>query len=730
MHTAPGLSACARSLIVTAVLVVLTAIAAPVWAARHALVIGNNAYPGNELRSAVNDARDVAAALKQSGFEILLRENATRDGMFQAIQEFGGKLRDGDVALFYFAGHAIQVRDRNYLIPVDAKVKQEDDVTFYSLDVAEVLQRMDRARTRANLLILDACRDNPFSSTVRFSSVGLAQMSAPPGTLIAYATAPGQVAREGTGRNGVFTKHLLRHMTTANQPVELTLKRVREGVLADTKGQQVPWDSSSLRGDIVFAGEAAQPGVTVAAVSSPSVDTRMNVERTFWESIKDSRDPKEFDAYIQQFPDGVFAMLARGRLQQLQNAEAAAPRAAAGASTAAAAPGLAATAPPVGSSTPASAPSPSSPATASAPAIASAPAAPPAATAASASAGTSTASAAPGAAAPLPAPAAAPPAAPQPALALAAGGVRSVGGPAAAAAQATPTIPAAPAAQPVPAAASAPAPQPQQLALATPRADPSALAPKVLSDGSTFQGELLDGRLHGRGKLISKTAGEYDGDFVQGVREGQGEQRWPNGDRYVGQFKADRPDGQGVMDFANGDRYEGGWAGGVFSGAGKLVAKSGFQYEGSFVAGRRQGAGKAVFPEGNRYTGEFANDLPQGRGQMAFADGGQYEGEFSAGVPAGKGQYRFANGSRYVGAFQAGAMSGLGVFHYTNGDRLEGQFDKGAASGAGVHFFAAGGRFEGEFTDQGQNARGFMIDPAGQRKPARLENGQFKSSEG
>jgi hypothetical protein len=89
----------------------------------------------------------------------------TRDGMFQAIQEFGGKLRDGDVALFYFAGHAIQVRDRNYLIPVDAKVKQEDDVTFYSLDVAEVLQRMDRARTRANLLILDACRDNPFAST-------------------------------------------------------------------------------------------------------------------------------------------------------------------------------------------------------------------------------------------------------------------------------------------------------------------------------------------------------------------------------------------------------------------------------------------------------------------------------------------------------------------------------------------------------------------------------------
>ncbi len=722
MHTAPGFPACARSLNVSVLFLLLIALAAPTWAARHALVIGNNAYPGNELRSAVNDARDVAASLKQSGFEILLRENVTRDGLFQAIQEFGGRLRDGDVALFYFAGHAIQVRDRNYLIPIDAKVKQEDDVTFYSLDVAEVLQRMDRARTRANLLILDACRDNPFASTVRFSSVGLAQMSAPPGTLIAYATAPGQVAREGTGRNGVFTKHLLRHMNTANQPVELTLKRVREGVLADTKGQQVPWDSSSLRGDIVFAGESAQSGVTVAAVGSPSVDTRMNVERTFWESIKDSRDPKEFDAYIQQFPDGVFAMLARGRLQQLQNAEAAA-----SARPAPAPQAVAAAVPPSANGAPSAAPIASVSAAASSSPVASSPPAAsvsPIASVAAAPAGNPVAAAPAPARAPLappPAPAVAPPAAAQPALALSTGAARSVAVPAASATPGGAQAAAAPAATPAPA--------PQQLALAT-RADPSAQPPKVLADGSTFQGELSEGRLHGRGRLVSTTAGEYHGDFIKGVREGQGEQRWPNGDRFVGQFKADRPDGQGVMHFANGDRYEGGWAGGVFSGTGKLLAKSGFQYEGSFIAGRRHGAGKAVFPDGNRYTGEFANDLPQGQGQMAFADGGQYEGEFRAGVPAGKGQYRFANGSRYVGAFLAGAMSGLGVFHYPNGDRLEGQFDKGVASGAGVHFFASGGRFEGEFTDQGQNARGFMIDPAGQRKPARLENGQFKANEG
>ena len=236
----------------------------PVWAARHALVIGNNAYPSSELLSAVNDARDVAATLRSSGYDVLLRENVTREALFQAIREFGGKLRDGDVAVFYYAGHAIQVRDRNFLIPVDARVKQEDDISFYSLDLAEVLQRMDRIRTRANILILDACRDNPFASTVRFSSVGLAQMSAPSGTLIAYATAPGQVAREGSGRNGVYTKHLLRHMSNPGQPVELTLRRVREGVMAETRGAQVPWDSS------VCGAKSSWPGKCWSARRAPA----------------------------------------------------------------------------------------------------------------------------------------------------------------------------------------------------------------------------------------------------------------------------------------------------------------------------------------------------------------------------------------------------------------------------------------------------------------------------
>lgn len=625
------------------------------WAARHALVIGNNAYPSSELLSAVNDARDVAATLRSSGYDVLLRENVTRDALFQAIREFGGKLRDGDIAVFYYAGHAIQVRDRNFLIPVDARVKQEDDISFYSLDLSEVLQRMDRIRTRANILILDACRDNPFASTVRFSSVGLAQMSAPSGTLIAYATAPGQVAREGSGRNGVYTKHLLRHMSNPGQPVELTLKRVREGVMAETRGAQVPWDSSSLRGEIVLAGEVlvGAPGTGLGAGSAQNAaDVRSGLERTFWESVKDSKDPKEFEAYLDQFPDGVFASLARNRLNLARILDDSTRRAQAAAAA------------------------PTSPLLTAAPAAASAPVAQAAA--------------------------------------------------------------AAPSALPVQPGVQGAKPQADQIALASPAATPRTITPpsasgpqtRVLADGSQYQGDLLNGKLHGKGRLVSPTLGTYEGDFVGGSRQGRGDLRWPNGDHYVGEFKQDKPSGQGTMRFANGDVYEGALEDGIFSGIGRLNMPSGFSYEGAFVNGVRHGQGRVKFPNGNRYEGEFSKGIVSGRGRMEFADGSSYDGEFMDGSPHGSGNYLFADGSRYQGAFRDGLMSGQGMHAYRNGDRHEGQFEAGVPSGRGIRYFAAGGRFEGVFTARGARAEGFMIDPDGTRKATTLQEGVFRVAAG
>ncbi len=659
----------------------------PVWAARHALVIGNNDYPGAPLRSAVNDARDLAAALRQRGFEVLLSENVSREAMFQAIRDFGARLREGDIALFFYAGHAIQLRDRNYLIPVDAKVQQEEDVTYYSLDVVEVLQRMDRARTRANLLILDACRDNPFASSVRLSSVGLAQMSAPPGTLIAYATAPGQVAREGSGRNGVYTKHLLRHVGTPDLPVELVLKRVRDGVIGETRGQQVPWDASSLRNDFVFAGQASvaaaqgAPGLP-GAPASGTVDMRLSMEKTFWESIKDSRDAKEFEAYLAQFPDGVFAALARSRLQSLKPATSQADSS-----------GVPATAAPA-----------SVPATA---APASAPSTPVQLQSAARPGDDARTSAA-----------------------------EAPGRPSTTAASVSPRTDAPPAVPAVAAVARSTAPSGGNgvSPVATPAGKAPVDAPAspsiTFSDGGVYQGPTLDGSPHGKGRLASPTLGTYVGEFVRGVRQGHGDQLWPNGDRYVGEFRSDRPHGLGEMTFANGDRLSGTFTAGVISGKGKASSTSGFRYEGDFVDGKRQGKGSAVFPTGGRYTGDFRADKATGNGVIEFADSGRFEGSVVDGEPDGKGRYRFPDGAVYEGEFRAGKMAGMGTHVFPNGDRHEGMYEAGWAAGPGVYFFAAGGRFEGVFSEQGRSARGTLLAPGGTRRPGRLENGEFKAEDG
>ena len=179
---------------------------------RLALVIGNGAYKKAPLRNPVNDAYDMAEALRKIGFEVIHKENASQWSMENAIRDFGKRLRKGGVGLFYFAGHGIQVKGINYLIPVDARIESESDVKYECVDAGRVLGKMEDAGNDLNIVVLDACRDNPFARGFRSSSSGLARMDAPKGSLIAYATAPGSIAADGIGRNGVYTKHLLDKM--------------------------------------------------------------------------------------------------------------------------------------------------------------------------------------------------------------------------------------------------------------------------------------------------------------------------------------------------------------------------------------------------------------------------------------------------------------------------------------------------------------------------------------
>jgi uncharacterized caspase-like protein len=199
-------------------LLAVPALAAPAPSAqaerRVALVIGNAAYPTAPLRNPLNDARDMAAALKSLGFDVILRENANLAQMEGAVSEFWGKLKKGGAGLFYFAGHGLQVQGRNYLVPVDARLSAEQDVKYRCMDAGLVLGRMENAGNPLNIVILDACRNNPYSRSFRSAQEGLAKMDAPKGSLVAYATAPDSVAADGSGKNGIYTGQLLKHLRT------------------------------------------------------------------------------------------------------------------------------------------------------------------------------------------------------------------------------------------------------------------------------------------------------------------------------------------------------------------------------------------------------------------------------------------------------------------------------------------------------------------------------------
>jgi uncharacterized caspase-like protein len=232
---------------------------------RVALVIGNAAYKTAPLKNPVNDAQALTASLKGLGFEVMSRENTDLRELIEAMRQFSIRAQDASVRLVFYAGHGIQARGRNYLLPVDTEIDSEDEVPAKSADANELLDRLGQLKHGVNIVILDACRTNPFAggtitlpdgSRRRYRGVannGLAKMDAPIGTLIAFATAPGGVALDNpNSKFSVYTKHLLANIETSGLPVEQLFKQVRLGVAKETGRTQVPWESSSLMGDFCF----------------------------------------------------------------------------------------------------------------------------------------------------------------------------------------------------------------------------------------------------------------------------------------------------------------------------------------------------------------------------------------------------------------------------------------------------------------------------------------------
>lgn len=280
---------------------------------RVALVIGNSTYQAaGALRNPVNDARAMARALRERGFEVILRENTGKVTFERAVQEFGEKLTEGATALFFYAGHGFQVNGRNFLVPVDANITTEQSVRLQAVDADVVIDQMIAARSAVNMVILDACRNNPFERRFRSTGGGLAQINAPQGTLIAYATAPGRVAADGDGANGLYTEELLRAMAEPGLKVEDVFKQARIRVARRSNDQQIPWEASSLVGDFYFT-----PGQPAAAPPTPAAAPAADPELVFWQSVQDSQNPAELRAYMSQYPQGRFVTLAQVRLRAL-----------------------------------------------------------------------------------------------------------------------------------------------------------------------------------------------------------------------------------------------------------------------------------------------------------------------------------------------------------------------------------------------------------------------------
>ena len=220
---------------------------------RVALVIGNGAYTASPLKNPVNDSKDMAAKLRSLGFSVVERNNLTVKQIGSTLREFRGKLAPGSVALFFYAGHGVQIKGENYLPAVDADIAGEDDIPNQSLAIRQVMDILTDAKSRLNLVFLDACRNNPYARSFRSGGDGLSRVVAPSGTLISFATRPGSVASDGDGKNGLYTGALLTAMNNVNQPIEQVLKRVVSIVKSASNSQQEPWTEGSIEGEFCFA---------------------------------------------------------------------------------------------------------------------------------------------------------------------------------------------------------------------------------------------------------------------------------------------------------------------------------------------------------------------------------------------------------------------------------------------------------------------------------------------
>ena len=286
---------------------------------RVALVIGNAAYAGSAaLANPGNDAKAMSDALRGLGFTVVEIRDGSKTQMQDAISKVKTSLQGKQaIGMLYYAGHGLQLDWRNYMVPIDAKMSKAADVPDQAVDLAQVIDAFKSAGNRMNIVVLDACRDNPFAGTA--TGKGLAQLDAPPGTFLAYATAPGNVAEDGDAKsnNGLYTKFLLEELKKPTAKIEDVFKRVRLNVRQQSQGRQIPWESTSLEDDFFF-NAGLKP---TQKLSDSDKDKAFTAEKTDWDKIKDSKNADDFYAFLKIYPTGNITGLAHSKLEVLQKSQ-------------------------------------------------------------------------------------------------------------------------------------------------------------------------------------------------------------------------------------------------------------------------------------------------------------------------------------------------------------------------------------------------------------------------
>ncbi len=571
---------------------------------RLALVIGNDNYLSvNRLTNARNDARLMAAALRDAAFDVTEVSDLDQRRMWRAIETFQARIRKGDDVVFFFAGHGVQLGSEPVLLPVDIVAESDAQVLREAIPLAKVQDMLKDARLA--LLVIDACRDNPFpprGTRAVGSTRGLASIEAADGTAIIMSASRGQKALDTvpglTTENGLFTFEFVRALRVPGADLRTVLQDVRERVedrARRVNAAQRPALVDETRGTFYFFAPVASNARVGPANSAPNtrVQSSEEAEQEYWNLIRESRDREDFNDYLKRYPNGRFAALAQRQMRLMSGSPASAP---------VSAPAQSAPAPVVAAVTPA--PRPISP-------VAPAPAALPTALPAGAQEGT-----------------------------LAMLGARFVGryvqeGPQR---QITGTGEMIWDNRDVYKGSLKQGQRDGQGEMIWANGQsyrgqwvgdvPSGQGTMRFANGDVYSGAVAGGIPQGAGRMTYATGDSYEGEHQQGKAQGQGTYVWKSGQRYQGLWQADKPQGLGKMEFANGNIYEGEVAAGLPQGQGTMRYATGDEYVGGFEQGAPHNAGRYRWKSGDVYEGLWQTGQKHGQGKFTWANGDSWQGEY------------------------------------------------------------------------------------------------------